>query len=60
VVRTPGLALAHTERRTVDAILVDLRGSWWSSPEMRALRSLSCVPVYAFTAPNEMPERQPR
>jgi DNA-binding response OmpR family regulator len=53
-VRTAALALAYSDRHSVDAILVDLReAGWWATTEMRALRSLSRVPLYVITEPND-------
>jgi len=44
------IALAYSERHPVDVVLVDLREPDWSStPEVRALRSLTRVPIYAMT-----------
>jgi len=49
-VRSAQLALAYSERHRIDVILVDLREpEWWSTPEIRALRSLTRVPTYAMT-----------
>jgi DNA-binding response OmpR family regulator len=53
-VRTTALALAYSERHSVDAVLVDLReAGWWSTFEIRALRALTRVPVYALTEPSD-------
>jgi CheY-like chemotaxis protein len=48
------LALAYSERHAVDAILVDLRESGWTlTPDTRALRSLTRVPMYTMTEPGD-------
>jgi DNA-binding response OmpR family regulator len=54
-VRTPQVALAHSDRHPLDAVLVDLRApGWWFTAEIRALRALSRTPVYALTEQGEM------
>jgi DNA-binding response OmpR family regulator len=53
-VPTVVLGRAYAERHIVDVVLVDSRkSSWWLTPEIRALRSLSRAPVYAFTEPGQ-------
>jgi DNA-binding response OmpR family regulator len=50
VVGSTAVALAYSEQHPVDVVLVDLREpDWWSTPEIRALRSLTRVPIYALT-----------
>jgi hypothetical protein len=45
---------AYSERHAVDAILVDLRESGWTlTPDTRALRSLTRVPMYTMTEPGD-------
>ena len=53
-VPTAALGRAYSERHTVDVVLVDSRkSSWWLTPEIRALRSLSRAPLYALTEPGQ-------
>ena len=51
---TAALGRAYSEQHTVDVVLVDSRkSSWWFTPEIRALRSLSHAPLYALTEPGQ-------
>lgn len=51
---TAALGRSYSERHIVDVVLVDSRKSrWWLTPEIRALRSLSRAPLYAFTEPDQ-------
>ena len=56
VVAVPTAAVGRTyaEQHAVDVVLVDSRkSSWWLTPEIRAVRSLSRAPSYALTEPGE-------
>jgi len=53
-VPTAALGRAYSEQHIVDVVLVASRkSSWWLTPEIRALRSLSRAPLYALTEPGQ-------